>query len=63
MSIEITITKEQEPWKVSRPWLVSMNDPRAKYPIQWHLKTKKAAEEKKAAIEQSNYYRTENGLI
>lgn len=60
--IEVTIEKQDNPWKPSRPWLVTMHDHRAKRPIQWHLKTKKAAEEKKNAIEESSYYRSENGL-
>lgn len=62
MAITVIIEKQNEPWKASRPWLVTMNDARAKFPIQWHLKTKKAAEEKKQAIEESSYYKSENGL-
>ncbi len=62
MAITVTIEKQKEPWKSGRPWLVTMDDTRAKFPIHWHLKTKKAAEEKKQAIEESSYYKCENGF-
>lgn len=63
MAITITIEKLSEPWKASRPWLVTMKDSKAKFPIQWHFKTKRAAEGKKSAIEESAYYKTENCLL
>lgn len=65
MSVEVVIERLADPWKKSRPWRVSMFDSRAKAPgspvLQWHKKTKKDAEAKKAEVEASAYYRQENG--